>query len=67
MLIAALTFFTSCSKDNEVGNEIPQENIIGIWQVSAGEADVFIKGELLADIKMKTAGTMEFKTMEVVR
>lgn len=60
MLIAALTFLTSCKKE-AVEPEQAQANIIGTWQVSAAEADVFYQGEKLANVEMQTSGTMEFK------
>lgn len=59
VLITLLTLFTACSTDSETDDI--GDNLIGIWQVVDGEAEVFQQGQKIGSIVILTSGTFEFR------
>ena len=56
----SLLVFTSCKKDEELKDQLPQDNIVGEWVVSGGEATAYIDGTAYRGIKIETEGDVHY-------
>ena len=58
--LCLLVAFTSCKKDEDVRPQDVQDNIVGDWTVSEGQAVVYASGYKVLDTEVATSGTIDF-------